>query len=429
MTKVRHAAHSTFRSLAVRNYRLFFFGQLVSLTGTWMQSVAQVELVLKLTHNDPHKSFAVGLVVALQFLPMLLFGAWGGLMADRLDKRKALIGTQAWMAVVATGLAVFTFTGIMQLWMVYGFALLMGLGTVIDNPTRQAFVIEMVGGNDVANAVGLNSAVFNGARIAGPALAGLMIGGLHAIWPCFALNAVSFLAVIGGLYAMRPAELHTATRVAKAKGQIREGLRYVWTDPVRRSTILLVAVIGTFGLNFTVFLPLMAHFAFHKGATLFGLLTSALAVGSLVGALVTAGRGKPTPTLLAGSGVVFGFFMLCAAIAPSTGWELVALPLTGVGVMTFMATANSTLQLGSSSEMRGRVMALYALVFLGTTPLGGPLVSRIAEAYGPRVSMGFGAVMSLGASLVAGAVLIRKARRLPVDAALAPVGSQEPAAA
>ncbi|MDQ1402295.1 MAG: hypothetical protein QOG03_611 [Actinomycetota bacterium] len=429
MTKVRHAARTTFRSLSIRNYRLFFFGQLVSLTGTWMQSLAQVELVLKLTHNDPRKSFAVGLVVALQFLPMLLFGAWGGVMADRLDKRRALIGTQIWMAFVAGGLAILTFTGAIELWMVYGFALLMGLGTVIDNPTRQSFVIEMVGDEDVANAVGLNSAVFNGARIVGPALAGVMIGSLNAIWPCFALNAVSFLAVIGGLYAMRTSELHTPERVARAKGQIREGLRYVWTDPVRRSTLLLVAVIGTFGLNFTVFLPLMAHFAFHRGAALYGLLTSALAVGSLTGALITAGRGKPTPKLLAGAGIMFGFFMLCAAIAPSTAWEMVALPLTGVGVMTFMATANSTLQLGSSNEMRGRVMALYALVFLGTTPLGGPLVSRIAEAYGPRVSMGFGAVMSLAASLVAGAVLVRKARRLPADAHLEVGGAQEPAAA
>jgi MFS family permease len=387
--------------------------------------VAQAWLVLKLTDSG----VALGVVTALQFLPILLFGMWGGVIADRVDKRRALMLTQTAMGLVAAGLAIVTATGIVTLWMVYVAAVLLGTANMVDSPTRQAFVAELVGPSEVANAVGLNSAMFNAARVVGPALAGALIVGV-GIWPAFALNAVSFVAVIFGLSAMRTEELFRFPPALRAKGQARAGLQYVWQSDTLRSTLLLVALVGTFALNFSITMPLMAKYAFHAGAGTFSLLTSAMGLGSMVGALATAARSRPTARLLVGASVAFGLLMLAAAAAPTLGLELAVMPFFGAGSITFMATANSTLQLNSSPEMRGRVMALYVLVFLGSTPIGGPIVGWVAQAWGPRASVALGGVACLvGAALASGSLLRSRRRRLVGAAAPVPATPAEPAAA
>jgi MFS family permease len=404
VTLAEAATRRTFRSLRVRNYRLFFFGQLVSVSGTWMQQVAQDWLVLRLT-NEP---LPLGITTALQFTPILALGAWAGVVADRLDKRRLLLATQAAMAALALVLGILTATGAIRLWMVYLLALLLGFATAFDMPTRQAFVSEMVGPGQVVNAIGLNSAVFNSARVIGPAAAGVVIATV-GIATAFLVNAVSYLAVIGGLLAMDPARLHRRPPVQRASGQIRAGLRYVWTTPVLRSTIALVAVVGTLGLNFRVALPLLARFTFGGDATVYGALASIMAAGSVVGALAAARRSGPSPALLLGSVAVFGVLSVAAAAAPTLALEMVVLAPLGLASIAFLATANSTVQLGSSPELRGRVMALYGLVFLGSTPLGGLLAGWMADRFGPRSIMLLAGVSSLVAAGVA-AVLMRRRR-------------------
>jgi MFS family permease len=381
-----------FRSLRVRNYRLFFFGQLVSLTGTWMQQVGQDWLVLRLTD----RALPLGITLALQFAPMLVLGAWAGVVADRLDKRRLLLATQAAMASLALVLGVLTATGAIRLWMVYVLALLLGCATAFDMPTRQAFVSEMVGPDRVTNAIGLNSAVFNSARVVGPAVAGVLIAAV-GIAPAFLINAASYLAVIAGLLAMDPARLHRLPPVDRAEGQVRAGLRYVWANPVLRSTIALVAVVGALGLNYRVALPLLARFTFGGDASAYGALASIMAAGAVVGSLAAARRGRPSRALLLGSVAVFGLLSFAAAAAPTLIAEAVVLAPLGVASMTFLATANSTLQLASSPEMRGRVMALYGLVFLGSTPVGGLLGGWMAGQFGPRSILLLSGVSSLAA--------------------------------
>ena len=409
MTRVRLAGQRTFHSLKVRNYRLFFFSQLISLTGTWMQTTAQSWLVLELTGKATAGS-ALGLMIALQFLPMLLFGMWGGVIADRLDKRRTLIWTQSSAAVLAVVLWLIVLTGVTQLWMIYVLAFMLGVVTVFDNPTRQAFVIEMVGPDDVANAVGLNSAVFNGARLVGPAVAGVLI---HAIGisPSFLLNAVSFIPVISALALMRTAELTRLPSVARSKGQVREGLRYVWHDPVLRSTVLLVTVVATFGFNQIIVLPLMAKYVFHGGAGLYGAMLAALAAGGFVGGLVAAGRARPSRAVLIGSAAVFSVVAMLVSLAPNAILAMVGLVPMGVSSMMFIATANSTLQLTARDEMRGRVMALYALVFLGSTPIGGPIVGWISQEWGARAGLFVGGAASLLAAAAAAWSVQRERRR------------------
>jgi MFS family permease len=382
-----------FRSLRVRNYRLFFFGQLVSLTGTWMQQVGQDWLVLRLTD----RALPLGITLALQFAPMLVLGAWAGVVADRLDKRRLLLATQAAMASLALVLGVLTATGAIRLWMVYVLALLLGCATAFDMPTRQAFVSEMVGPDRVTNAIGLNSAVFNSARVVGPAVAGVLIAAV-GIAPAFLINAASYLAVIAGLLAMDPTRLHRLPPVDRAEGQVRAGLRYVWANPVLRSTIALVAVVGALGLNYRVALPLLARFTFGGDASAYGALASIMAAGAVVGSLAAARRGRPSRALLLGSVAVFGLLSFAAAAAPTLIAEAVVLAPLGVASMTFLATANSTLQLASSPEMRGRVMALYGLVFLGSTPLGGLLGGWMAGQFGPRSILLLSGVSSLAAA-------------------------------
>jgi MFS family permease len=404
---VTRLARQTFASLAVRNYRLYFFGMLVSASGTWMQSVAQGWLVLKITGSGT----AVGLVTAMQFVPMLIGGAWGGVIADRFDKRRTLIVSQLALALSATALAAVTLSGVVTLWMVFAAAFLTGCATMIDNPTRQAFVIELVGPDRVANAVALNSAMFNAARIVGPALGGLLIlvGGTGT---CFAYNAISYLAVVVGLMLMHTDELRRSAPIARAKGQVRAGFRYVLNTPALRRPLLLVAVIGTFSLNFTVLMPLLARFTFHAGPGTLGLLTSAMGLGSLVGALAAAARSKPSPTLLVAAGFALGVFMLGVAVAPTLLIAIPMLALAGAATITFLATANSLLQIASSMEMRGRVMALYALVFLGSTPIGGPIVGAAAQRFGPRAGFGIGAAAAFVGAVGAASGLLRARRRM-----------------
>jgi len=284
--------------------------------------------------------------------------------------------------------------------MIYVLAFLLCVVTVFDNPARQAFVIEMVGHDDVANAVGLNSAVFNGARLIGPAIAGISI---HAIGisPSFLLNAVSFIPVVAALGAMRTRELVRHTPLPRSKGHVREGLRYVWQEPVLRSTLVLVTVVATFGFNFIIVLPLMARYEFGGDAGLYGLLFALLAGGSLVGALVAAARARPSRPLLVWSAVAFSGFAMLVALAPNALWAGIGLVPMGAFSMMFIATANSTLQLTSRHEMRGRVMALYALVFLGSTPIGGPLIGWISQQWGPRAGLFLGGALSLVAAAAA----------------------------
>jgi hypothetical protein len=363
----------------VRNFRLFLFGHLVSSTGTWMQQVGQDWLVLRLTNA----ALPLGITLALQFSPMLAFGAWAGLVADRVDKRRLLLATQTAMAVLALALGALTATGAVQLWMVYTLALLLGVCTAFDMPARQSFVSEMVGPDRVVNAVGLNSASFNTARVLGPALAGGLIAAV-GIAPAFFLNAVSFLAMIGGLLAMDPDRLHRRAAVERGRGQIRAGVRYVWATPALRSTILLVAVVGMLGLNYRVALPLLARFAFSGGPGVYGALAAVMAAGSVAGALAVACRGRPTPLLLTGSVAAFGLLSFAAALAPTIVVEAAFLFPIGAASLSFVATANSTVQLASDPAMRGRVMSLFGLVLLGSGPPSGLLSGWMAGQFGPR---------------------------------------------
>jgi MFS family permease len=386
----------SFDSLSVPNYRRYFVGQLVSLSGTWMQTVAALWLVLSLTGSG----VAVGLTTALQFLPMLLFGAWGGLLADRFSKRRVLIATQALMAIPAIGLFAVTTAGIAAPWMVFLAVFAMGAVNAVDNPTRQSFVIEMVGSGRVVNAVSLNSVIVQSARVVGPACAGLLIAGV-GVGPCFAVNALSFAAMILALWGMDPAKLRTGPRAVREKGAIRAGLRYVKATPELAIPLALMALVGTFGFNFQVILPLLARFSFDGGAGVYAALVSAMAVGSVAGALVTGSHGRTGPRLIAAAALAFGGAALLAAVAPGLVVEVGALIGLGAASVTFAATINSSLQLAVAPHMRGRVMALYSVVFLGSTPIGGPLAGWLSQAYDPRFALLLAAISGLSAAWAA----------------------------
>jgi MFS family permease len=392
----------TFRSLRIRNYRLYFFSQIVSMTGTWAQSVAQIWLVLQLSHSG----VALGIVTGLQFAPILMFGAWTGLLADRVDKRKLVIATQSFAAVLAVVLGLVTAAGVAELWMIYALAFGLGIATAIEIPARQSFVVEMVGEDDLLNAVGLNSAVFTSARIAGPALAAILISTAGIAW-CFFLNAASFAAVIVALVRMNTHELQPVPRVPRSKGQIREGLHYVRSRPELLLALVLMAVVGTLAFNFRVLLPLMATDVFGGGAGAYGMLSAIMAVGTVGGALGAATTQRPNRKVLVGSAIAFGALIVVAAAARSLLVEAVILVPLGVVSMIFIATCNATLQLGSSDLMRGRVMALYAMLFLGTTPIGSPLVGWLAEAIGTRQTFAATGIATLVAAVAAWAWLGR----------------------
>ncbi|MFJ3663856.1 MFS transporter [Streptomyces sp. NPDC090119] len=391
-----------FSSLKVRNYRLFFAGQVVSNTGTWMQRIAQDWLVLSLTGS----SAAVGITTALQFLPMLLFGLYGGVLVDRLPKRPALLFTQSAMAVTGLALAVLTLSGHVQVWHVYVAAFAVGLATVVDNPARQSFVSEMVGPGQLQNAVSLNSANFQSARLVGPAVAGLMITGVGTGW-AFLANGLSFVAPIAGLLLMRTRELHAVDRAPRGKGQLREGLRHVAGRPELVWPIVLVGFIGTFGFNFPVWLTAFADDVFHSGAGAYSLFNTLMAVGSLIGALLAARRGTARFRVLVAAALAFGAVEIVAALAPSYWlFALLMIPIGAFG-LTVNVTANTAVQMSTDPAMRGRVMSLFMMVFMGGTPLGAPLVGWVTDTYGARFGFLAGGVVSAAAAAVIGLFLAR----------------------
>jgi MFS family permease len=389
-------AGGMFRSLRnSRNYRLFATGQVVSNTGTWMQRVAQDWLVLQLAHGS---GTALGITTGLQFLPMLLFGLYGGVIADRYSKRIVLMITQMAMGALALILGVLAITGTAQVWHVYVLAFGLGLATVIDNPTRQTFVVEMVGKEDLPNAIALNSATFNGARVLGPAVAGTLIA-VVGTGPVFLINAASFAAVLTGLVLMRTGDLRTRAPVPRTKGQLREGLRYVRGRKDLVMVLIMVGFIASFGMNFQITTALVATEVFHKGPSQFGLASTMLAVGALTGALLAARRLTPDRRFLYGAAVAFGVFEILTGLMPTWGLFLALLVPTGISLMTFTTAANATMQLSVAPEMRGRVMGLYMFVFLGTNPLASPFVGWLAEQYGARATIVLGGLVATVTSL------------------------------
>ncbi len=379
----RAAGRGTFRSLRLHNFRLYASANLVSLTGTWMQRIGQDWLVLQLSGGS---GVALGLVTALQFGPTLLLGPYGGVLADRSDKRRLLVCSQALMGLLALVLAVLVATGAVALWHVLALAAGLGSVSAIDAPARQAFVSEMVGRDLLPNAVGLNSAIFNGARLIGPAIAGLLIGASGGdTAPAFAVNAASFAVTIGALLAMRPGELRLSDPVARARGQLRAGLAYTWGRADLRLAMVLAFVIGTFGFNFQVTIALMAREVLGLGAEGFGLLSTAFAVGSLTGALVSTRRtARPRQRFLLVSAAVFGLLTVACGLVPGTWPFALLLVPTGAAALLFSVANNSFVQLGADPQMRGRVMALYFTCFLGGTPLGAPLIGWVSEHLGAR---------------------------------------------
>ncbi|HWC13885.1 MAG TPA: MFS transporter [Actinomycetota bacterium] len=387
-----NALGRTFASLKVRNYRLFFSGQVVSWTGTWVQWVAQGWLVLRLTDSG----FGLGIVTALQWLPVLVFGAWAGVLADRFDKRRLLLFTNGTSAVLSLTLGIATITEVVTLTWVIVIALLLGVVTAIDNPTRQTFTYEMVGRERLPNAVSLNTATFTTARVMGPAIAAFLIAAV-GIGECFLVNAVSFIPITVALVRMDATELRPTGRGAQKRGQVREGLRYAALVPMLRALLILMAIIGTLQYNFQVILPLLAKETFDGTATTFGILGAVLGAGMFTGSIVSAAFGKAGRRYLLGAGFSLGTLSLLVASAPNV-WiaGMLMIPL-GMASMTFLATVNATLQLNSSDAMRGRVMAIYFVLFLGSTPIGAPIIGWLAESFSPRVALAFGGLATLGA--------------------------------
>ena len=401
-----------FRSLRGFNYRVWVAGAFVSNVGTWVQRTAQDWLVFtQLTHHD---ASAVGLVMALQFGPQLLLLPWTGFAADHFNQRKLLIATQAAMGGLALALGILTVAGTVQLWHVYIFAFLFGCAAAFDVPVRQTFVAELVGDEDLHNAVALNSTSFNTARMIGPAVSGLCIAATGTGW-AFVINGASFVAVLISLAFLRIAELHPSARAGHAKGSFTEGLRYVWNRPDLKAILVMLFLIGTFGLNFPIFISTMAVGVFHADARGFGLLSSIAAIGTVAGAFLGAGRDKPRFSLLLIGAGVFGFGCALAAIAPNYWFFAGALVVIGVAALTFTNTTNSLMQLSTEPAMRGRVMALRVGIGLGGTPIGAPMVGWIANHFGPRWSLGVGAAAGFAAALVAVYALTRRGPRREVS--------------
>ncbi len=407
MSAVKKFSTRTFAALRVRNFRLYFVGQLISVSGTWMQSVAQGWLVLQLTGS----SVDLGIAIALQFVPILLFGSYGGLVADRHEKRRILYFTQASAALLALLLGVLISTHHVVPMTVYIVAAGLGFVNLFDVPARQAFVQEMVGRELIANAVSLNSVLMNAGRVIGPGIAAAFIA-LIGTSGAFYANAVSYVAVIIALAMMRKAEFVPMKTVRREKGQLRLGLRYVWETPMLRNVIASVALVGLFAFNFTVTLPLLARTTFHeKTAAQYGILMGTMGIGAIIGGLLIAHRSRPTPKLLAGLALGFGLFMALTALAPSILLADIAMVPTGAFSIAFMSSANATLQLNSSEHMRGRVMSLYAIAFLGTTPIGAPLIGLIIAGANPRI----GILVGAGVTFLTGVVLVAQLRLHPRD--------------
>ena len=397
----------TFSALRVRNFRLFASGQVISNIGTWMQRIAQDWLVLELSGYDP---VALGLAAALQFLPTLLLSLYAGVLADRLDKRRLLMVVQSGMAGCALVLGMLDVTGLVQLWQVYLLCFVFGVFTAFDPPVRQSFVGEMVGKDHLTNAVALNSTTFNLARIVGPAIAGVMIIWTGTGW-VFLVNALSTVAVLIGLFRMNPQELHRGPAPESRRGQLRAGLRYVRSRPDILAVLILVFCVSTFAITFFASLAIAAANVFHRQADGYGMLSTLLAVGTFAGALLAVRRStrrRPGLRLLIGAAFAFGVLELVAGLMPTYLTFGLALIPVGLAMMTFMNTANSTIQLATAPEMRGRVMALYMLVFLGGNPIGGPMVGWLAAEFGGRSPFVIGGLIAALSAVVCGVVLARR---------------------
>jgi MFS family permease len=397
-----------FRSLRSFNYRVWAAGAFVSNIGTWVQRTAQDWLVFtQLTHHD---ASAVGLVMALQFGPQFLLLPWTGFAADHFNQRKLLIATQATMGALALALGALTVAGVVQLWHVYIFAFLFGSAAAFDAPVRQTFVAELVGDEDLHNAVALNSTSFNAARMIGPAVSGVIIAAISTGW-AFLINGASFVAVLVSLAFLRVAELRPNARAHRAKGSFTDGFRYVWGRPDLRAILVMLFLIGTFGLNFPIFISTMAVSVFHADARGYGVLSSIMAIGTVAGALLSAGRDRPRFSLLLVGAAVFGLGCTMAAVAPGYWVFAAALVVIGVAALTFANTTNSLMQLSTEPAMRGRVMALRVGIALGGTPLGAPIVGWVANHCGPRWALGVGAASGFAAASVAIFALARSVPR------------------
>lgn len=404
----------TFRSLRIYNYRLFFFSQIVSMSGTWMQSVAQGWLVLELTGSG----VALGITVGLTFGPVLVLGAWAGALADRVDKRKLLMITQSIAAVLALILGVLTVTDVVTVWMIWLLAGLTGVSVALDMPSRQSFVFEMVGRDDLANAVGLNAVIINSSRIIGPAIGGVLLASI-GVAPCFFINAASFIAVIVALAVMRTGELMGSKPVAREPGQVRAGLRYAWRTPALRTPLVMLAVVSTLAYNYSVVLPLLTKTVYGRGPGAYGALFAAMGVGALAGSLLMASRAQPSRRLLVGSTYAFGVVTIALAVAPSYYLGLALLVLLGGAGVLFVSTTNALLQVNTVGAMRGRVMALWAILFLGSTPIGGPLTGLLVRGFGVRWTVAVGGVAALATAT--GAFLALRHRKVLEGSCEAPV--------
>ena len=420
MTRLKIATGETFRSFRSRNFRIFFIGQAISQAGTWLQFIAQALLVLRLTDSG----VALGIVTACQFLPVLLFGAWAGVISDRTDKRKLMIVTQSFMMIFAFAMGAMVLSHHETVNWVYVLAGLTGLANAFDNPSRRVMITELVDEDDVANAVSLNSALITGSRVIGPALAAWLISGVGIGW-CFIANGASFVAVLIALNLLDTTKLHLNERVPKQKGQIREGFRYIWRDRDLRLAMSLMGVVATLSFNWNVLLPLLAVHTFNGTAGTYAFITTVFSMGSLTGSLFIARRHAMSTRFLARTSVLFGVGTALIAIAPNPTAAAAAAYFTGATGIAFLSATMTNLQLGAIPAMRGRVMALYSILFLGSTPIGGPLSGWLAEQYGTRWSLMLGAVAAAVSGIVCLGVLRRRepvvagkaVGRLPVAAA------------
>jgi MFS family permease len=406
MSRAGDSVHRTFYSLSERNFRLYFIGQVISASGTWMNATASAWLVFHLSDSGT----ALGINTALLFLPILVLGAYGGVIADRFDKRRILLWTQASFVVISLTLWVIVGTGVVELWMVYLLSFLNGLVTALDNPTRQSFYAELVGVDYVTNAVSLNSAAFTGARMIGPALAAVVIATI-GLAPCFLFDGLSYIAVITALLMMKPGAMHAQRRSTRGRGHLMAGLRYIWETDELRQPLLIMSVVFAMSLNFSVLLPLLAHRTFHGGVWSFGELSALAGLGSLLGAITLANRAA-TPTLhrLGAFATATGIALFALGFAPTLETALLLMVPLGFAVMAFMITANTILQVNAKPQARGRVMALYGVVFLGSTPIGAPIAGWLGQHGGPRLGLAVGGVFALGTGLITLAALAMRKR-------------------
>jgi MFS family permease len=422
MTGVRAATRDTFRSFGNRKFRYFFAGQLISQAGTWMQSVALIWVVLQLTDDG----FALGLTTAAQFLPVLIFGAWGGVLADRVDRHRFMITTQTTFTLVAGVIAILMVIDRLTMPAIYVLSLLYGCITAIDNPTRRTLVVDLVGVDEVPNAVALHSAMMTGSRVIGPSIAGVLITTVGVQW-CFIVNTASYFAVIGALLMMDRSKIRPAPRVARARGQLRAGLRYVWSQSELRNAIVLLAVVGTLAFEYQVTLPLLAERTLDAGAGGFTLLYSAMSLGSVVGALTMARRRTVELGFLVRAAWALVAATTVLSFAPNLPMAVLAVVPVGVATILLVSGANSLVQLKAEPTMRGRALALTTVVFLGSTPIGGPIAGFVSEHVGARAGLMLGAVGTAAVVLWVGRSMARADAGLPnplSDPVIRPAGSE-----